>query len=403
MYKHFSPYLLSLLLASLNQSLFARDLPHDFQGELSGFAALEYRYFPQQARAAQQSDSNISFSLQPELYYSWDKGKQSLLITPFIRLDQNDSERSHADIRELLYEVVSDRWELRIGIGKVFWGTTESQHLVDIINQTDLIENLDMEDKLGQPMINLALVQPAGTLDLFLLPGFRERTFPGVDGRLRSIPAVDSNNPIYESSAEEKHIDWALRWSQVLGNWDIGLSHFSGTSRDPVFIINNDGSALIPVYNLIDQTAIDIQTYQGNWLLKLEAISRSGQSDRFSALTTGFEYTFVGVFNTAIDIGWIGEYLFDDRHEAAPTPFEDDYLLGARLTLNDAQSSELLFGVIQDASSSTRSFNLEASRRIGQSWKIEIESRWFSNVKSTDINFSLGRDDYIQVTLSKFF
>ncbi|MBL4851126.1 MAG: hypothetical protein JKY90_02425 [Gammaproteobacteria bacterium] len=391
------------MTVSLSQASFARDLPYDLQGELSGFAALEYRYFPQQARSVQQSDSNISFSLQPELYYSWDKGKQSLLITPFIRLDQNDNERSHADIRELLYEIVADRWELRVGIGKVFWGTTESQHLVDIINQTDLIENLDTEDKLGQPMINLALVQPAGTLDLFLLPGFRERTFPGVDGRLRSIPVVDSNNPIYESSAEEKHIDWALRWSQVLGGWDIGLSHFSGTSREPVFITNNDGSAFIPVYNLIDQTGIDVQTYQANWLLKLEAISRSGQGDRFTALTTGFEYTVVGVFNTAIDIGWIGEYLFDDRNEAALTPFEDDYLFGARLTLNDAQSSELLFGIIQDASSSTRSFNLEASRRIGQSWKIEIESRWFSNVESTDINFSLSRDDHIQVTLSKFF
>jgi len=310
---------------------------------------------------------------------------------------------THADIRELLYQTVSDSWEFRAGIGKVFWGTTESQHLVDIINQTDLIENLDTEDKLGQPMINLALILPVGTLDLFVLPSFRERTFPGINGRLRSIPAVDNDNPVYESSDKEKHMDWALRWSQIIAGWDIGLSHFSGTSREPLLVPDQNGSALIPVYNFIDQTSIDIQTYQVNWLLKLEAISRSGQGDRFTALTTGFEYTFVGVFNTAIDAGWISEYLFDDRHEAALTPFEDDYLFDARLALNDAQSSELLFGIIQNANSSARSFNLEASRRIGQSWKIEIESRWFSNVKQTNINFNLSRDDHIQVTLSKFF
>lgn len=369
----------------------------------SGNIAVEHRYFPQQALISSQKDSNFSLSFQPEYYQSWNDDKQSITFTPFIRIDQSDSERTHADIRELLYQKVSNNWELRMGIGKVFWGVTESQHLVDIINQTDLVENIDMEDKLGQPMINLALIRSVGTLDLFLLPGFRERTFPGTDGRLRFIPTVDTDNPVYESSAEDKHVDWAVRWSKIIGNIDVGLSHFSGTTREPLLIINNNGSALIPVYNLIDQTGLDIQTYQGNWLLKLEAITRRGQGRRFSALTTGFEYTFVGVFDTVIDIGWIGEYLFDDRKEAAPTPFEDDYLIGARLTLNDAQSSELLFGVIQDAGSNTRSFNLEASRRIGQSWKIELESRWFSNAKPDDIDFNFRRDDYTQVTLSKFF
>jgi hypothetical protein len=371
--------------------------------EISGSASLEFRYFPQDALSSEQSDSNFSFAIQPEFYRSWNGGKNSLLFTPFLRLDEHDSERTHADIRELLYETVSDNWELRAGIGKVFWGTTESQHLVDIINQTDLIENSDTEDKLGQPLINLALIRPIGTLDLFILPGFRERTFAGDDGRLRFIPAVDTGNPIYESSAEDKHVDWAVRWSQTLADWDIGISHFSGTSREPLFIANNDGSALIPVYNLIDQTGLDIQTYQGNWLLKLEAISRSGQGRRFSALTTGFEYTFVGVFNSAIDVGWIAEYLFDDRKSNALTPFEDDYLIGTRITLNNEQSSEFLFGIIQDASSNSRSFNLEASRRIGQSWKIELESRWFSNINPNDIDFSFSRDDYIQFTLSKFF
>lgn len=388
-----------LVFLIISQSSFAEVSPI----EISGSASLEFRYFPQDALSSEQSDSNFSFSIQPEFYRSWNNGKNSVLFTPFFRLDESDSERTHADIRELLFETVSDNWELRAGIGKVFWGATESQHLVDIINQTDLIENSDTEDKLGQPLINLTLVRTAGTLDLFILPGFRERTFAGNEGRLRSIPAVDTDNPIYESSAEDKHVDWAVRWSQTLADWDIGISHFSGTTREPLFIANSDGSALIPVYNLIDQTGLDIQTFQGNWLLKLEAISRSGQGSRFSALTTGIEYTFVGVFNSVVDVGWIAEYLFDDRKNNALTPFEDDYLVGTRITLNDEQSSEFLVGIIQDASSSSRSFSLEASRRIGQSWKIEVESRWSTNVNPDDINFSISRDDYIQFTLSKFF
>ncbi len=371
--------------------------------EWSGNVALEYRFFPQEALSLEQGDSNFSLSLQPEYYYSWDDDNQSITFEPFLRLDQRDSERTHGDIRELIYQRVSNNWELRAGIGKVFWGVTESQHLVDIINQTDLVENTDTEDKLGQPMINLALIRRQGTLDLFVLPGFRERTFPGSEGRLRTIPVVDTDNPIYESSAEENHIDWAIRWSQTIASWDIGLSHFSGTTREPLFVPNADGSALLPVYNLIDQTGLDIQTYQGDWLLKLEAISRSGQGDRFSAVTTGFEYTFVGAFGTAIDIGILGEYLFDERDELALTPFEDDYLLGSRITWNDEQSTELLLGIIQDADSSSRSFTIEASRRIGNSWRLELESRGFSNIERENFAFSFSRDDYIQVTLSKFF
>ena len=74
--------------------------------------------------------------------------------------------------------------ELLVGINKVFWGVTESVHLVDIVNQTDLVEDLDQEDKLGQPMVNLALQHDWGLLNIYLLPYFRERTFPGIDWSL---------------------------------------------------------------------------------------------------------------------------------------------------------------------------------------------------------------------------
>ena len=67
----------------------------------------------------------------------------------------------------------------------MFWGVTELRHLVDIINQTDLVENLDGEQKLGQPMVQLTLLKDWGTLDFFAMPYFRERTFTGPDGRPR--------------------------------------------------------------------------------------------------------------------------------------------------------------------------------------------------------------------------
>ncbi|MCK5226359.1 MAG: hypothetical protein KAQ89_06535, partial [Planctomycetes bacterium] len=146
-------------------------------GELSGYIAAESRTFLDDATFSGQKRDDYSFAFQPEYYHEWEDGS-SFIFVPFLRLDSADSRRTHFDIRELNYLWLTDEYELRVGIGKVFWGTTEFVHLVDIINQTDLIENIDGEDKLSQPMVQLSIDRDWGVLDMFVLPYFRERTFP---------------------------------------------------------------------------------------------------------------------------------------------------------------------------------------------------------------------------------
>ncbi len=374
-----------------------------FAGEWSGYLSGEYRYFLNDPANPQQHSNNGSFAIQPEYYTEWDNGRQSFTFVPFSRWDEHDEERTHADIREFTWLKAADNWELRIGIRKLFWGVTESQHLVDIINQTDLVEASDGEEKLGQPMINLALIRDWGTVDLLVLPGFRERTFPGTEGRLRSALPVNANQAIYESSDEEEHIDYAARWSHYLGDWDIGISYFNGTSRDPQFIPNATFSKLIPVYDLIEQWGIDLQATLGNWLWKAEAINRSGQGDQYTAVTAGFEYTFVGILESATDLGIISEILYDDRGNDALTPFANDTFIGARLTLNDEQSTEFLAGIITDNNDSSRLFTLETSRRLGENWKITLEGRAFTNIPNNDALTGLRNDDYLQLELARYF
>ena len=382
------------------------------QGELSGQAAIEWRIFPQQAISSEQQRSYLSVAVQPEYHYKWDNDKQSFTFAPFARLDHHDKERTHFDIRELTWLKAGDGWELRLGIRKVFWGVTESQHLVDIINQTDLVENLDGEDKLGQPMVNLALIRNWGTLDLFVLPGFRERKFPGGKGRLRTTLPVDSDRAVYESKRGRGRIDWAARWARTFGDWDVGLSHFHGTSREPRLLPGADSGGkpvLIPRYDIIHQTGLDLQWTKGQWLWKLEAIRRTGQGGqarkggRYTALTGGFEYTFSHFAGSRVDLGLISEYLYDERGEKAATPFQDDIMVGARLALNDAQSSEALFGVIVDRHTGASFLNLEASRRLGNRWKFSLESRGFAGVRRADPLFGLRRDSYLQLELALYF
>ncbi|MDP6183667.1 MAG: hypothetical protein QF609_07605 [Gammaproteobacteria bacterium] len=374
--------------------------------DVSGFAAGEARGFVHDAQYPRQHEGNASFSIQPEFYLEWDDGDQSFLLVPFGRWDQGDPARTHLDLRELSYIKAARDWELRIGLRKVFWGVAESNHLVDIINQTDLVENIDTEDKLGQPMINLALIQEWGTVDLFALPGFRERTFPGVKGRLRTAIRVDKSSTTYDSSAENSHVDWALRYSHAIGDFDVGLYHFWGTSREPRFrpkITTSSELVLAPHYDLIHQTGTDVQATRGNWLFKFEALRRSGQADAYIATVGGFEYTFVGIGETVLDLGVLSEYHYDDRGQDAASPFNNDFFAGSRLAFNDTQDTQLLAGIAADVDGRSKFFNVEASRRIGDRWKVEAEMRVFWDVEASDPFFFIRRDDYVQIEFARFF
>jgi hypothetical protein len=374
-------------------------------GEWSGYVDVEGRFFPNSVLYPGQDDHTISLAAQPEYYHKWDGGS-SFAFVPFLRLDSADSERTHFDIRELTFLWLHENLELRLGVRKLFWGTTETQHLVDIINQTDLVENPDTEDKLGQPMVNLSLAEGWGTLDLFVLPYFRERTFPGRNGRLRTALVVDTDKARYESSMKEWHPDLAIRYAHTIGGMDFGLYHFMGTGREPTLLEakdNEGNSNLIPFYEQINQTGIDMSYVTGDWVWNFEAIHRSGQGESFFAWSGGVEYTFVNVAQTGVDLGIISEWLYDDRAERATTPFENDVMVGARLAVNDVASTEAIFGLVQDVNSNSRALYLEASRRIRKNWKASLEARTFSGHSTDDFFFDQRDDDYVQVGLGYYF
>ena len=375
--------------------------------EFSGYSSFESRNFPESPLLKDQfSHSNVSLAFQPELYYAMSNGNHRFLFVPFLRIDQHNGNRTHFDIREMYWQYYSGIWEMSVGFRKVFWGVTESHHLLDIINQTDLVENLDNEDKLGQPMINLNLIHDYGTFGFYLMPYFRKLSFLNKDARLRFPMLIDTNSTEYESNRKEWHFDWAVRWSHTLGIFDIGLSHFSGTTREPLLFPKTDetrGFFLTPFYHTIQQTGLDVQTTTGGLLLKLEAISRSGQEDQFFAFVSGFEYTLGNIYNSGTDIGILAEYLYDERNGNALTPFEDDIFVGMRLVLNDVQSSELLAGVIVDRNLGSSLLNIEAGRRIGDRWKLNWEIRGFINVSDADLYYGFRKDHYLQIELTRFF
>jgi hypothetical protein len=366
-------------------------------GELTGFVAVENRtFFNAPVSAAQDMSSGPTIILDPEYYHVTEDNKDTITFHPFAHFDPNDGNRNHWDIRQL-------DW-LHVGGD---WGVTESNHLVDVINQTDNVEDIDGEDKLGQPMVQVGMFKDWGSLRFFYLPYFRERTFAGTVDRLRGELPVETDNSTYDAKAKEWHPDFAMRYNKSLGNWDVGISHFSGTSREPTFssIVNADGQqVLVPHYDLIDQTGTDIQYTKEGWLWKIEAMTRTGQGDRFAAFTGGVEYTLYSIIDSNMDLGLLAEYQFDDRSSRAPQTFSDnDVFGGLRLTFNDIQDTAILAGASVDNNTQATFYFIEAERRIGNSWKAELNARIFSNIESAAPESGIRKDDLIQLRLSKYF
>ncbi|MFQ5527325.1 MAG: hypothetical protein ACE5GX_13815 [Thermoanaerobaculia bacterium] len=384
---------------------------------LSGSASSDIRWFLDTAAHPGQLDGQQgSLVLAPEWLWRSEDRRHQLKVAPFARWDGEDEERSHFDLREGFYRYSGDGWDLLAGAARVFWGVAESRHLVDVINQTDAVEDIDEEDKLGQPMLRVGVTRGWGRLELYSLLGFRERTFAGVDGRLRAPFVADDGRAVYESGAEEEHVDWAVRWSNAIGDWDVGAHVFHGTAREPRFIVEPGGNdALVPLYEQVEQVGIDIQYTRNAWLYKLEGLARRGQGGSFGAAVAGGEYTLYQLVGAA-DLGLIGELHWDDRDPVsgaagtprvnptstllAPTIYDRDIFLGARLALNDIQDTSILVGALVDHDDRSTAVFVEAERRVATRVTAEIEGRFFTNVDPTGDLAAVERDDVFTVRLA---
>jgi hypothetical protein len=375
---------------------------------IRGSIGIETRAFTMRPSYAAQDPALVQASLIATARASWTSPDKTVVIdvAPFLRLDETDPERTHGDLREAAVNLYGRNVELRLGLSKVFWGVTESRHLVDIVNQTDLVEDPDGEDKLGQPMLLLRGRYDDVEATVVVLPMFRPRTFPGRNGRLRPTLAVDTSNELYESSSRTRHLDVAARLKGRIDDFDVGVSYFNGTSREPRFAVA--GASLIPAYDTIDQIGLDVQATLEATLLKLEAITRDGHQGpgarRFSAVVVGLEHTISQFAETSWDLGLVLEFAWDDRPASAPpTIFDKDLFVGARFAFNDESDSSALVGALFDLDKDSIYATLEASSRIEDALLLEIEGAFVLRAGDLDAVLRQFRDDsFVTIRLLYF-
>ena len=373
--------------------------------EMSGYVGADLSYFLKTGLYPSQLDgTQPSLVVAPRLRWLSDSGETKVQLSAFGRFDSADENRKHIDLREAYLRHVFDNFTALVGINKVFWGVAESRHLVDIINQVDQLEYTDGDARLGQLMLSLATDQDWGTLSSYLMTGFRKLDFPGPNGRLRSgLPVANTSSFSHAAGRQAK--DYAVRYYNSFGNFDLGLSAFKGTSRELVLKPNASTTALEAHYNRMSQLGLDVQYTGDATLLKLETITRSGAGlKRFEAMVAGLEHTIYQVASTDGDLGLIAEYNYDNRGADAPlTIFQRDLFFGARWAANDSQDTSALMGAVVDLDDGTRAFQGEIQRRLENGLSFKIQFRALGSSDPANPQHGFRQDDFIALSFKHHF
>jgi hypothetical protein len=342
------------------------------------------------------SPTEAVVALDASLVRQWAGGRYALRATPSFRWDPS-GERTRVDLRDLNLSAIGAHWEFSVGMKEIFWGATESRRLVDGVNQRDLVGGGEAYARMGQLMADVTVFSSWGTIDVLLLPWFRERTFDGHSGLLWSPLPVDADRPVYGPGARTWRPDWAVRWTHTLGPVDLGLSHLQGTLREPGFVetTNDHGrTVLAPRYDVGGQTGLDLQVAAGGLIWKLETLIAEPQPGRYVAAAGGIEYG-VGDF-----LALFLEYAWDSRGREATTSFGDDVFVGGRLFLPDGQVNA---GVYVDRQSLNTAPSVAVDWRVGNSATIGLEAGAFLGDSALEPALGRRQQTRLSVRFTRYF
>ena len=77
--------------------------------------------------------------------------------------------------------------------------------------------------------------------------------------------------------------------------------------------------------------------------------------------------------------------------------------VATRLALNDIQDTAVLAGIGYDVDTGETFINIEAERRFGDDWFVELRVRAFSGAEQGDTTYWLQEDDYVQFSIARYF
>ncbi len=370
----------------------------------SGFVEAEGRWFPKDSADGASDKVFGSIAAEPSLKFQL-AANHKISLTGFGRVDTVTAARSHVDVREAKYEGRFGAIDVTVGVDRRFWGQLEAGHLVDVVGQVDTLEDIDAEDKLGQPLAEVKWTGSKASLAAIALPYFRDRPFPKAKDR-PNAPMRITAKPIYDGTTSHWTPDFAVRGTLTAGPVDVAVHYVNGLNREPRLLPLTSG--LTPVYDRMSQVGGDALAVLGPLRLKAEGFYRRLRNDKmaagsnFGGFGVGAEYTFAGALGAG-DLNLLAEYYHDTRGRKASTIFDNDIFVGFRYSGNDIASTEVLGGLLLDTRRSSKFVTLEACRRLSDAFKLSLDVRMPVAVAADDPLQMLRDDGFMQLKLQYHF
>jgi len=345
---------------------------------ISGSISSDFRQYPNSPLYAGQNDnSSRLWSLTGDFKLTLEPSRKlKCSFNPYYRAYGYKLDSNIFDIHEAKCVTRGDDWYFKIGYDVEFWGVMEFVNPTNVLNQRDVTYDLVSKRRLGQPMAKFSIPTSIGNLGIYLLDYFQPMKFPNYPtDRLRASLPIDFENPQYSETNGRYHPEFALRLANQDGALSSSIFYFYGYQRDPdlIFGIDNNGvPTLTPYYKIEQQIGLSLQLTKDNFIFKNENILRLDSHGNYSthALSAGIEYD-VPAQNSQSSISLLAEYIYDKRQTTLIVPFTDDLFLGARINLNDEQSTAFtLWSNYNLSSGNAEILAFDASRRVADNLKL---------------------------------
>jgi hypothetical protein len=373
-------------------------VPPQPSASLRGKLETRLDYYPDTPVYPDQSSADLqpALALGLEMHENLSRNITSR-VSLFGRFNPHAEQQFTGDVREAWLGYYGENSEFYAGMLMERWGELEAENIVDILNPRDAVEDFQGDVKLGIPGLKASYLGEEFQLDAWLLPYARPRRLAEGKDRFR-ITALPLREAEFESG--RNHLSAAVRLSTVQGNLEAAVAHYYGHARNPWFQLQTDAvgrpDALIPTYDLINQTSLELLWVRGHALWKLEALHNAGPEDDFFALGLGVEREIPRLWDTRTSLTLYAEGYYDGR-EASPmlplAPFQRDVFLGARLAMNDIRSTEYQVRITHDLEYTSTLLDLRAARRLNSEWSMQAVLYAFLNVED-DPALVTFRDDH---------
>lgn len=225
--------------------------------------------------------------------------------------DKDNKKRKYIKLNEAYIKYEGESFDVKIGRDIKYWGALEINNITDIYNKKNVLNDIFDKDK------------KLGTFGITYTKYFEN------EDEL-SLIITDKKDKYIKYSGSRDDVDFSL------------------------FIQNDEKIATYET--IVKDTNI----------FKIEALyDRKIKKYNFGL---GIEHTLYGFWGVR-DLGLLSEYY---KSNNAISVFKNDIFIGARLTFNDASSSEFITGVINNNDNANKSYTLEYTTRFYDDFKIKV-------------------------------